>query len=509
MNASTHEINARPRNLTAARNRPWGSRAAVAAAVMLAVAGASPVSADASAAAGSGAAAVGALPVAGFADVIERVKGAVVSVTTREQDVGKRGASRHQIPELPDGVPESFRRFFEEHAQRGVPERVQGQGSGFIVDPSGYVVTNYHVVDGAHEVTVRLSDGSQHKAQVKGMDDKTDLALLKIDAGKPLPHVQFGSSEAVRVGDWVLAVGNPFGLGGTVTAGIVSARGREIQSGPYDDYLQIDAPINRGNSGGPLFDTTGRVVGVNTAIYSPSGGSVGIGFAIPASLAASVVEHLKADGRIDRGWLGLQLQAVSAEVAQGLGLKGELGTLVADVLPDSPAAQSGMRPGDVILSVDGRPIERLTTLPRIVAETKPGTTLTLNVSRKGQMVDVPIRVGAQPRDERLAANDAAGTADQPRLGLALAKITPDLRTRFKLEDDAQGVVVTRVLPDSPAERAGIRVGSVISMVGQEPVATPDEVIRQVGDAARDKRPSVLLRVEVNGQTSFVPVQLAS
>ncbi len=306
----------------------------------------------------------------------------------------------------------------------------------------------------------------------------------------------------MRVGDWVLAVGNPFGLGGTVTAGIVSARGREIQSGPYDDYLQIDAPINRGNSGGPLFDTTGKVVGVNTAIYSPSGGNVGIGFAIPASLAANVVQQLKAEGRIDRGWLGLQLQAVSPEVAEGLGLKAEGGTLVADVLVDSPAAKAGMRPGDVILSVDGQPLERLTTLPRIVAETKPGKTLTLNVSRKGQTVDVPVRVGAQPKDERLAANDAADATDKPRLGLALSKITPELRARYKLEDDAEGVVVTRVLPGSPAERAG-------SMVGQEPVATPDEVIRQVGDAAREKRPSVLLRVELNGQTSFVPVQLAS
>jgi serine protease Do len=475
---------------------------------MLAVAGAPPVLADA-AAGGSAATVVALPPVAGFSDVIERVRGAVVSVTTREQDVGKRGAPHHELPDLPDGVPETFRRFFEEHANRAMPERVQGQGSGFIVDPSGYVVTNYHVVDGAREVTVRLSDGSQHKAHVKGMDEKTDLALLKIDADKPLPYVQFGSSEGVRVGDWVLAVGNPFGLGGTVTAGIVSARGREIQSGPYDDYLQIDAPINRGNSGGPLFDTTGKVVGVNTAIYSPSGGNVGIGFAIPASLAANVVQQLKAEGRIDRGWLGLQLQAVSPEVAEGLGLKAEGGTLVADVLVDSPAAKAGMRPGDVILSVDGQPLERLTTLPRIVAETKPGKTLTLNVSRKGQTVDVPVRVGAQPKDERLAANDAADATDKPRLGLALSKITPELRARYKLEDDAEGVVVTRVLPGSPAERAGIRVGSVISMVGQEPVATPDEVIRQVGDAAREKRPSVLLRVELNGQTSFVPVQLAS
>ncbi len=407
-------------------------------------------------------------------------------------------------------MPELFRRFFEEHGHRGMPERVQGQGSGFIVDPSGFIVTNYHVVDGAREVTVRLSDGTQHKAQVKGTDEKTDLALLKIDAGKALSYVQFGNSDAVRVGDWVLAVGNPFGLGGTVTAGIVSARGREIQSGPYDDYLQVDAPINRGNSGGPLFDSTGKVIGVNTAIYSPSGGNVGIGFAIPATLAANVVQQLRTEGRIDRGWLGLQLQAVSAEVAEGLGLKGEGGTLVADVLPDSPAARAGVRPGDVILSVDGKSLERLTTLPRIVADTKPGSTLTLGISRKGQTVDLPVHVGAQPKDERVAAaDDAANAAEKPRLGLALAKLTPELRARYKLEDDAQGVVVTRVLPDSPAARAGIRVGSVISMVGQEPVATPDEVIRQVGDAAREKRPSVLLRVELDGETSFVPVQLAS
>jgi serine protease Do len=448
-----------------------------------------------------------------FADVVARVKGAVVNVTVAEKAAKGHGHPRMAIPE--DGpAADLFRRFFGEKGMPDLgdmaPREVQGQGSGFIVDPAGYIVTNHHVVEGAKEITVSLADGSKHKAEVKGSDEKTDIAVLKIDAGKPLPHVEFGNSDDTRIGDWVLAVGNPFGLGGTVTAGIVSARGRDIQSGPYDDYLQVDAPINRGNSGGPLFDTTGRVVGINTAIFSPSGGSVGIGFAIPASIAASVVDQLRSDGRIERGWLGVLLQPVSAEVAESLGLAGEGGTLVANVEPDSPAAKAGLEPGDVVLAVNGRPLESVKALARAVADTRPGTKLTLQVSREQKSRDVPVVIGSPPADGRVAsATEPADAGSTPRLGLALAPLTPESRAQFGIETGKQGVVVARVERDSPAARAGIRPGSLISMVGQRPVNAPEDVVRAVAAAAAEKRPSVLLLVEVDGEKSFVPVRLTA
>jgi serine protease Do len=446
-----------------------------------------------------------------FADVVARVKGAVVNVAVTEGHAKGHGQPRMMIPE--DGpAGEMFRRFFGEKGMPdlgdAMPREVQGQGSGFIVDPAGYIVTNHHVIDGAKEITVSLADGSKHKARVQGWDDKTDIAVLKIDAGKPLPYVQFGSSDDTRIGDWVLAVGNPFGLGGTVTAGIVSARGRDIQSGPYDDYLQVDAPINRGNSGGPLFDTTGRVVGINTAIFSPSGGNVGIGFAIPASVAATVVDQLRSQGHIERGWLGVLLQPVSAEVAESLGLAGEGGSLVANVEPDSPAAKAGLKPGDVVLSLNGKPLENVKALARAVADTRPGTALTLEVSREHKSRDVQVVIGAPPGEGRVAA-EPAGASPAPRLGLALSPLTEESRAHFGIEKGRQGVVVMRVERDSPAARAGIRAGSLISMVGQQQVAAPEDVVKAVAAAASEKRPSVLLLIEFDGEKSFVPVRLAA
>jgi len=495
--------------------RVWFTRTALAGAVALAVAGGHWALAQDGATApqtmpGSS------VPRAGtdqFADVVARVKGAVVNVAVAEKVAKGHGHPKMAIPE--DGpAAEMFRRFFGE---RGLPDlgdamprEVQGQGSGFIVDPAGYIVTNYHVIDGAKGITVSLADGSKHEAQVKGWDDKTDIAVLKIDADKPLPYVQFGNSDDTRIGDWVLAVGNPFGLGGTVTAGIISARGRDIQSGPYDDYLQVDAPINRGNSGGPLFDTTGRVVGINTAIFSPSGGNVGIGFAIPASIAASVVDQLRSDGRIERGWLGVLLQPVSAEVVESLGLAGEGGALVANVEPDSPAAKAGLQPGDVVRAVNGKPLDSVKALARAVADTRPGSTLLLEVSREQKNRDVRVVIGTPPGQPQVAA---AGDADQgsstPRLGLALAPLTAESRAQFGIEKGKQGVVVARVERDSPAARAGIRPGSLISMVGQQPVAAPDDVVKAVAAAAAEKRPSVLLLIESDGEKSFVPVRLTA
>ena len=495
--------------------RAWATRTAVAAAVAMTLAGGHWALAEADTGAttatqGSAQARAG---TDHFADVVARVKDAVVNVAVTEQHASSHGQPRMMIPE--DGpAAEMFRHFFGEKGLpdfgEAMPREVQGQGSGFIVDPTGYVVTNHHVVDGAKEITVSLADGSKHKARVQGWDDKTDIALLKFDTDKPLPYVQFGSSDDTRIGDWVLAVGNPFGLGGTVTAGIVSARGRDIQSGPYDDYLQIDAPINRGNSGGPLFDTTGRVVGINTAIFSPSGGSVGIGFAIPASIASTVVDQLRSQGHIDRGWLGVLLQPVSAEVAESLGLAGEGGSLVANVEPDSPAAKAGLKPGDVVLAVNGKPLESVKALARSVADTHPGNTLTLQVSRDHKNRDVQVVIGAPPGEGRVAsAGSPADDAPAPRLGLALAPLTPEARAQYGIEKGKEGVVVARVERDSPAARAGIRPGSLISMVGQKPVNAPQDVVKAVADAAAEKRSSVLLLIEIDGEKSFVPVRLSA
>jgi len=497
------------------RRRAWFATTAVAGAVALALAGGHWAVAQANATApvpvqGSAA------PRAGtdqFADVVERVKGAVVNVAVTERLAKAHGTPRMMIPE--DGpAGELFRRFFGEKGlpELGdmVPREVEGQGSGFVIDPAGYIVTNHHVIDGAKEITVSLADGSKHKARVQGRDDKTDIAVLKIDAEKPLPYVQFGDSDAVRIGEWVLAVGNPFGLGGTVTAGIVSARGRDIQSGPYDDYLQVDAPINRGNSGGPLFDTTGRVVGINTAIFSPSGGNVGIGFAIPASVAASVVDQLRTDGRIERGWLGVLLQPVSAEIAEGLGLAAEGGSLVANVEADSPAARAGLKPGDVVLSVNGKPLDSVKALARAVADTRPGSTLTLSVSREQKNHDVQVVIGSPPGAGQVAAAaDQADAGPAPRLGLALAPLTAETRAQYGIEQGREGVIVARVEQDSPAAKAGIRPGSVISMVGQRPVSAPQDVVKAVADAVAEKRQSVVLLVEADGEKSFVPVRLSA
>jgi serine protease Do len=323
--------------------------------------------------------------------------------------------------------------------------------------------------------------------------------------------VDLGDSASARVGDWVLAVGNPFGLGGSVNAGIVSARGRDINTGPYDDYIQIDAPINRGNSGGPLFDAYGRVIGVNTAIYSPTGGNVGIGFAIPAETVRGVVAQLREHGRVERGWLGVQIQPVTEELASALGLQGTNGVLVADVLPDGPAAGTELRAGDVILHAGGQPMKDYKDLPKLVAATKAGTPMKLDLVRDGKPMTLSVTIGRMPGDETLAQADrpSAGDADQPRLGLYLAPVTPELRKEQGLNPESQGVYVARVEPGSPAEQAGIQAGSLISMVGGAPVTSPDQVVSAVRQAAEDKRPAVLLRVEKDGRPMFVAVPFAA
>ncbi len=446
----------------------------------------------------------------GFADVAEHVTPAVVNVKVTGESAG--GAIFSGEPGMPEDmpVPEFFRRFFDERGQMR-PHRTQGQGSGFLVDPAGYIVTNNHVIDGASEVTVALNDGSSYKARVLGRDDKTDLAILKVDAGHPLPYVELGDSTKARVGDWVLAVGNPFGLGGSVNAGIISARGRDIHSGPYDDYLQIDAAINQGNSGGPLFDTSGRVIGVNTAIYSPTGGNVGIGFAIPAETVGRVVAELRENGHVARGWLGVNIQAVTPELATALGLERPEGVLVAEVLANGPASQTDLRAGDVILRANGKPLGDYKDLPKLVAATKAGSPMSLEIQRDGKPRQVTVTVGEMPGEEQVAALGHAGeqAAEQPHLGLYLAPLTPELRLQRGLGADRTGVLVARVEPDSPAARAGIEPGSLISMVGAQPVTSPDQVMSAVRKAAREQQKALILRVEQNGRTLFVAVPLAA
>jgi len=492
------------------------ARGALAAAVALAlaigggVAAQAPAPAAATAAPTPGAAAVVAPSMPSFADVAERVAPAVVNVTVVAAGMPEQRSRAH--PGLPEGAPmdEFFKRFFEQPGMpHGAPggRPAQGAGSGFVVDPGGLVVTNNHVIDGANEITVTLNDATKHKATVVGRDEKTDVALLKIDAGRPLPFVDLADSRSVRVGDWVLAVGNPFGLGGSVTAGIVSARGRDINSGPYDDYIQIDAPINRGNSGGPLFDGFGRVIGVNTAIYSPTGGNVGIGFAIPAETVKSVVAELRTGGRVERGWLGLQIQPVTEEIAAALGLTGTAGVLVADVLPDGPAAGSELKPGDVILKAGGQTINDYKELPKLIAATKAGTAMKLELVRAGTPQEVTLKVGAMPGNDPQVKNGDQGAGDQDRgqLGLALAPLTPEVRRELGLPPGARGVFVARVQSGSPADEAGIEAGSLISMVGGQSVSTPAEVTEAVRAAAAAKRGAVMLRVEKDGRPMFVAV----
>ncbi len=443
-----------------------------------------------------------------FADIAERVTPAVVNVQVTSQSARRMAIPGHR--ELPEDmpIPEQFRHFFEERAQTQ-PRRVQGQGSGFLVDSAGYVVTNHHVIEGSEQVMIVLDDGSEHQAEIVGVDEKTDLALLRITVDRPLPYVELGESATARVGDWILAVGNPFGLGGSVNAGIISARGRDIRSGPYDDYLQIDAAINRGNSGGPLFDTSGRVIGVNTAIYSPTGSSVGIGFAIPADTVRQVVTELRENGRVERGWLGIQIQAVTPALASGLGLAGTEGALVADVIAGAPASGADLRAGDVILTVEGQRLESYKDLPRIVAATKAGTSIDLEIMRDAQPRQVTLKVGQMPGDETQVAlaDNVEQDSDQPRLGLYLAALTPELRLRAGLSAEQTGALVARVEPGSLAAKAGIKAGSLVSMVGAEPIDSPDQLVAAVRGAFEAEQQTLILRVEREGRTRFVAVPL--
>jgi serine protease Do len=461
-----------------------------------------------------------------FADLAAKLLPSVVNISTSQTLRSDRGREHAgpEIPQFPPGSPfeEFFRDFFDHGVPKGgrpeaQPRKATSLGSGFIIDPAGYVVTNNHVIADADEITVILHDDTNLKAEVVGRDTKTDIALLKVKTDKPLNAATWGDSDASRVGDWVLAIGNPFGLGGSVTAGILSARQRDINSGPYDDFLQTDASINRGNSGGPMFNMDGQVIGINTAIYSPSGGSIGIGFAIPSTLAKAVVAELQTepDHNVHRGWLGVRIQAVTDEIAESLGLDKTRGALIASVSENGPAQAAGIQAGDVVLSFDGREVSDMRRLPRLVAETPVGKTVPVTVWRKRHENSFQVAVGRlEENDQQLAstqespkkaAKDETGIVKT--LGLTLSGITVDLKEKFSLAGDAKGVVVVDVAKDSPAAAKGVRPGDLIMEAAQEEVKSPGEVGNKIDEAKKSGRKSILLLVERQGDLRFIALRL--
>ncbi|MDH4012532.1 MAG: Do family serine endopeptidase [Chromatiales bacterium] len=444
-----------------------------------------------------------------FADLIETNIPAVVNIRTAM--AATAGGPRMQSPHgNMQGTPfdEFFRRFFEQapRSPHGSQGPAIGQGSGFLVSAEGHVVTNNHVIEDAAEISVITNDGETYVAKLVGTDPRTDLALLKIDADEPFPYVEFGDSDKARTGDWIVAIGNPFGLGGSATAGIISARGRDLQAGPYDDFIQIDAPINRGNSGGPVFNTDGEVIGVNTMIYSPNGGNVGIGFAIPSAQVTDIVADLQANGSVQRGWLGVQIQGLNEEIAASLGLEGNKGALIVDVQADSPAEKGELKSGDVILDFDGTDIETVRDLTRLVAKTQADDSVEIGVWRDGKRRELDVRIGALEPEPSQVAN--ASQSSHGKLGLELSPLTPDARRQFRIPDEVEGALVVMVDPQGPAASKGVRPGDVISMVGQQPVATPKDVRKQLDSAIDAERDHVLMRIERNGGARFVAMKLA-
>jgi serine protease Do len=468
----------------------------------------------------------GALPAAArpapdsFADLAEKLLPSVVNVSTTQTIKGEHRSTGR--PQLPPGSPfeEFFKDFFDHNSDRGEkpdtrPHKATSLGSGFIIDPSGYIVTNNHVIADADEITVILHDNTNLKAELVGRDTKTDVAVLKVKTDKPLIAAAWGDSDKSRVGDWVLAIGNPFGLGGSVTAGIVSARQRDINSGPYDDFLQTDASINRGNSGGPMFNMDGQVIGINTAIYSPSGGSIGIGFAIPSNLAKEVATQLiqEPDHLVHRGWLGVRIQAVTDEIAESLGLDKARGALVASVNDNGPAQAGGIQPGDIILTFDGKPVPDMRHLPRVVAESTVGKTVPVTVWRKRQQTTLDVKVGKLDETEQVAARETPKTPTDKgddgvvkTLGLTLSNITPALKDKFSLGDD-KGVVVVEVNKNSPAAEKGLRAGDVIMEAAQEEIKTTGQISGKINDAKKAGRKSILLLVERQGDLRFIALRL--
>jgi serine protease Do len=474
--------------------------------------------------------AIAGLPVApngtvfSFADLAESLLGSVVYISTSQRiAVSGRAPVTPDAPSAPqDSTPPNsdeatpppssppgedfFDDFFDKNGKNGEdPRTVQSLGSGFVIDPSGLIVTNNHVIADADEITANFADGRKFDAKIVGIDDKTDLALLKIDAPAPLQAAKFGRSDKMRVGDWVLAIGNPFGFSATVTAGIVSALDRDINSGPYDHYIQTDASINRGNSGGPLFNIGGEVVGINTAIMSPTGGSIGIGFAVPSEIAVPVIEQLRRFGQVHRGWIGVRIQDVTDEVASGLGMVEAKGAFIAGLTDDGPAAKAGIKEGDVVVEFNGKPVKSMRELPRLVADTAPGDTVDVTVMRDRQSVTLKIEVGLL-QDEKVAAASAEGSggdnspatppADNAAqmFGLSLGKITDEARKTFSLDSSVEGVLVTSVEPGSEADNKSVKPGEVIVQVSQTDVTDPSQVIDKIEKLKAEGRRTVMLLV---------------
>ncbi|MBY6264240.1 DegQ family serine endoprotease [Azospirillum sp. 412522] len=505
-------------------------------AVLLPVLPAGPAAAQDAPAAGSQPGASRTYSPPSFRDLARTQIDTVVNISSTQAPQPSAGGGR--LPEgmdVPPGSP--LEEFFREFRNRqrggqgnGSPEGGQNGGppgggpqglpsmalgSGFIIDPSGLIVTNNHVVSDAAEIAVTLHDGTKLPAKLVGSDAPTDLALLKVESAKPLAATHWGDSESVEVGDWVVAIGNPFGLGGSVTAGILSARARDIQQGPYDEYLQTDAAINRGNSGGPLYDASGAVIGINTAIYSPTGGSVGIGFAIPSSLAKPIIDQLKDGGKVRRGWLGVQVQRVTPDIAESLGVDGTGGALVTSISPDSPAASAGLRQGDVITAFNGDPLEQMRQLPRLVASTEIGRTVPMTLLRGGKEQSIQVTVGElrdEPQQLAMSGSSGAPRSAQPEesksaLGLKLAPLTPGLRETFSIGEDVDGLVVTEVDRDSAASQRGLDLGDVIVEAGQEPVVTAADLESRIAKAKEQGRKTLLMLVSRGGDLRYVPLPL--
>lgn len=452
-----------------------------------------------------------------FADLVEKVMPAVVNISV-ERRARNESLEDLEIPRLPDA--ESFQRFMEEFMRRvprsGPSRPSRSAGSGFIIDPSGVVVTNNHVIGEGDTVIVLTQDGERFEATILGRDEKLDLAVLKIEAEEPLPFVEFADSRDVRIGDWVVAIGNPFGLGGTVTTGIVSARGRNIQSGPYDNFIQTDAAINRGNSGGPLFNLDGQVVGVNTALISPTGGSVGIGFSIPTESAMPVIAQLREFGETRRGWLGVRIQPVDETLAEALSLAEEKGALVTSIDPEGPAAAAGLRAGDVIISFDGEEVASSRDLPRIVADTSVGERVDVVVMRFGVETVLEVEVGllaetsAESAAQEEIVEESEGTTSLiEELGLELSRLTEELRTELSIPDDIDGVVIVDVLPGSPAEERGLMNSNLILEFDGVAVSDPAEIASKVAEIVEmGERSAVVALVRApNGQTRFFALSI--
>jgi serine protease Do len=461
-----------------------------------------------------------------FADTVDKLMPAVVNISTTQKVRGRAIMPEFFFPEMnPDNPLEGFREFFDrfkelqphrgegggEDGSDGTVERkAYSLGSGFVIDPSGYIVTNNHVIAEAEEITVRFSDETELQADIIGRDTKTDLALLKVETKKKLPYVRFGDSEKSRVGDWIIAIGNPFGLGGTVTAGIISARARDINAGPFDNFIQTDAAINSGNSGGPMFNMDGKVIGINTAIFSPSGGNVGIGFAMPSSMARPVIEQLKKTGRMRWGWLGVKIQTVSDDIAESLGLDQPRGALVVEITEGSPARASGLQPGDVILEFDGQKVKEMRGFPRLVAQTPVGKTVTLIVWRDGKRVGLRTTLGEFQESDVAESNEPLTSPSkrmpekaETYLGMELLPVTPATRQTYDIDDSIQGLFVRRVDGDSTAAKRGVRRFDVLMRINEAKLSDVGALKLELEKAKKQGRKFALLRISRDGDTHFV------